>query len=165
MIDWGDFPTWLEAVATTGVLIAAGLAARAAGRLLTVARDRDCEQREATERTQAERIAAWRAIVPRDPRGVGLAVGWDAAVRNASELPVYQLHVQHVPIAPGGADAAVVVEQCRGEAVDRARPSRLATARSEPRVASCFLRAVLDRPGQLDDGGACGPDVADRNVD
>lgn len=85
-LDFGDVPTWL---ATVGAFIAAYFALRA----FQAEQDRDERQEQADNRAQAEKVAAWVATVD-DTRHPGIP-GWTAGfvIRNASELPVYDVDV------------------------------------------------------------------------
>jgi hypothetical protein len=47
---------------------------------------------------QAEKVAARPSVVRRGPYVPDSAPAWGASVRNGSELPVYQVHVEFVPI-------------------------------------------------------------------
>jgi hypothetical protein len=94
-------PTWFGAGASGGALVAAALAARAAWAVLRVERGRDEEEREAQKRVQAERFAGWASVVRSDPADSGSPSKWGASLRNASELPVYEVRVVYEPIASG----------------------------------------------------------------
>ncbi len=59
---------------------------------------------------QAELVAAWPAVVHRDPADPDSPPAWGVQVRNASELPIYQVHVDVMPIEHGAGRSGVVVE-------------------------------------------------------
>ncbi len=59
---------------------------------------------------QAELVAAWPAVVHRDPADPYSPPAWGVQVRNASELPIYQVHVDVMPIEHGAGRSGVVVE-------------------------------------------------------
>ncbi|RZU73489.1 HNH endonuclease [Micromonospora kangleipakensis] len=59
---------------------------------------------------QAEKVTAWPSIVLSDPADPNSAPAWGATIRNASELPVYQVHVEFVPIERWRGLLAVVIE-------------------------------------------------------
>lgn len=87
--EWGDVPTWIQAVATVLAVIAASIAAVFTRRMLQVENSRDLQQKVARERMQAELIAIWvepttsqTATYP-TPRLV------DLHYANLSKLPVY----------------------------------------------------------------------------
>jgi hypothetical protein len=108
-IALGDLPTWIQAVATVLALIAASIAAVAAWRVLEVERRRDDERRQfederraTDERTQAERVAAWPSLVRSDPADPASPAEWSGTIRNASDLPVYQVGIEFEPIGGGG---------------------------------------------------------------
>jgi hypothetical protein len=96
-IQWGDAPTWL------GVLLAlaAGVVAYAVYRIES-GRDRDTAARVAAlederNRTQANQVCAWYTDVPDDRFSVMGPDGrrWGALVRNASDLPVFDVRVTY----------------------------------------------------------------------
>jgi hypothetical protein len=109
-VAWGDVPTWIQAIATVLALIAASVAAVVAWKVLGVERRRDRQRQGAEERAQAEKVAAWPSVVRTDPADPNSAPKWGAAVRNASDLPVYQVHVEYRPITPGRGQMAIVSE-------------------------------------------------------
>jgi hypothetical protein len=93
-VDWGDFPTWVQAITTSGALFAAGW-------VVKIELDRDAARtnqetaaREVAERAeQADRVAAWHES-RRVTASAGGFLGWDswqAIVLNGSVLPVYDL--------------------------------------------------------------------------
>jgi hypothetical protein len=59
---------------------------------------------------QAEKVTAWPSVVRSNPADPESAPAWGATVRNASELPVYQVHVEFVAIERGRGRKAVVIE-------------------------------------------------------
>jgi len=59
---------------------------------------------------QAEKITAWPSVVRSDPADPGSPPEWGATIRNGSELPVYQVHVEFVPIVRGGGVSVVIIE-------------------------------------------------------
>lgn len=88
---WGDVPTWALAVTTFLAFVAAVFAGVVAYELLSVeiARDavaaQESAQRRAAEReAQASKVAAWYGQCEET---------WGAVVKNASDLPVYDVHV------------------------------------------------------------------------
>lgn len=91
--DWGDIPTWVQAVTTTLALIAAGLAwleARAANNR-EAKRDRQRDE-DAARDAQARWVAAWPVWRGRPT----IAHRAGATVVNRSELPVYDVAVTFV---------------------------------------------------------------------
>src|SRR6266702_8523175 len=58
---------------------------------------------------QAEKVTAWPSVVRSDPADQNSAPAWGATVRNASELPVYQVHVEFVPIERGRGRMTVII--------------------------------------------------------
>lgn len=109
-VDLGDLPTWLSALSAMAALVAALWAGRAAWRVVSVERERDEERRRLDARAQADLIAAWPALVLSDPANQDSPLKWGVAVRNASPLPVHQVHVAHVPISSGQGEKTVVFE-------------------------------------------------------
>lgn len=115
-IHWGDVPTWVLAVTTLLALVAAAFAGVVAYELLRMELGRDrraeqerSEQREADRRAQASRVAAWFGrwenldLWANAPTGPALDMtARGAAIRNASDLPVYEVRVSFcVPTPPG----------------------------------------------------------------
>jgi hypothetical protein len=93
-VNWGSVPDWLAGGGAVVALLWARKAAQAASRT----DQRQGEQLAALERDktrqQAEKFAVWLDYVPREseanqPR----SWSWYFKVRNASELPVYDLNV------------------------------------------------------------------------
>jgi hypothetical protein len=109
-IAWGDVPTWIGAVATVLAFGAAAFAGWSAWKVLTLERERDADRRRADEAVQAVKIAAWPSVVRSDPVDPDSGPVWGAALRNASDLPVYQVHVEFVPIRSSGGQHSVVLE-------------------------------------------------------
>jgi hypothetical protein len=109
-IDWGDIPTAVGAVVASAALIAAIVAAMAARSVLRVELSRDKARDEADERLQAEKIAAWPSLAPANPTIVKSKLTWGIAVRNASELPVYQVWLVKNPIGGVGGEDNLIYE-------------------------------------------------------
>lgn len=89
-MDWGDVPTWIQAVTTTAALIAAALAVRLE---LKAGRERDSEAVERGEdkrRAQASAVVIWpsRGLWPY-PGVQDYVVYHDVTVSNASDLPIF----------------------------------------------------------------------------
>ncbi|MEU7855218.1 hypothetical protein [Nonomuraea sp. NPDC049141] len=82
--DWGDIPTWCAAV----LALVAGWVAY---RLFKIESGRDEKAREEARRAQAVKVAAWFADSP--DGGEEFVPG--ALIRNASDLPIYNVHVRH----------------------------------------------------------------------
>jgi len=120
-LHWGDVPTWVLATTTLLAFVAAAFAGVVAYELLRVEHARDrraererAEQKEADRRVQASKVAAWYAETPMrqidygaddaDHGSVTITSGdrfRGAAIRNASDLPVYQVRVSFcVPADP-----------------------------------------------------------------
>lgn len=59
---------------------------------------------------QAEKVTAWPSVVRNNPADPVSAPAWGATVRNASELTVYQVHVEFVPIERWAGIMDVVIE-------------------------------------------------------
>ncbi len=59
---------------------------------------------------QAELVTAWPTVVRSDPADPNSRPAWGAQVRNASELPIYQVHVEFTPIDRGAGRSVVIVE-------------------------------------------------------
>ncbi len=59
---------------------------------------------------QAEKIAAWPSVVRSDPAVPDSSPAWGAEIHNGSELPVYQVHVEFVPIERGRGMNVIVIE-------------------------------------------------------
>jgi hypothetical protein len=116
--DWGDVPTWVSAVTTILALAAAVVAAVIARRLYKIESERDrrteadrsaaaedrrlaaedrlraeedrLAQIEGERRTQADKVAAWWGH-PVEPDGRVRTNLWKVCVRNASDLPIYDI--------------------------------------------------------------------------
>lgn len=102
--SWGDVATWVLAVTTLLAFVAAAFAGLVAYQLLAVESARDlraeeerAERRDADRRAQAARVTAWygtwrsRSVFPQSPMPDWPAYG--AVIRNASDLPVYDVRV------------------------------------------------------------------------
>lgn len=87
VVNWGDVPTWVSAIAAIGALVAAIVAGRTAKRifLLELARDKDATEEK--KRSQATHISAW-AKWTKTNVGHNLPM---LIIRNASDLPVYDV--------------------------------------------------------------------------
>lgn len=109
----GDFPAWLEALATLAALAAAAVAgifaARAAGQAsqaaqhtaetLEIEREREHRHETASERVQADLIAAWAIAHPGFiyNHGTGeceITVQNVVRIRNASQLPTFDTRIR-----------------------------------------------------------------------
>ncbi|KIA64970.1 sugar ABC transporter substrate-binding protein [Nocardia vulneris] len=88
-MQWGDFPTWISSIATSLALVGAAVAARVAYKVHGIESNRDKNHEEFTRRAQAAVISAWWG---RDPTGT--PDRWGIFVRNASNAPVYQAHLE-----------------------------------------------------------------------
>lgn len=103
---WGDVPTWVAAVTSLLALLAAAFAGLVAYAVLDVELGRDrvaaaerAERREAEQRAQAGKVAAWYAtwdgeapfgpLAP--PPSLQANQVYGAVIRNGSELPVYEI--------------------------------------------------------------------------
>jgi hypothetical protein len=94
-LNWGDFPTWISAVASVGALIFAALAAIAAYRLFKVETERDSRQGDEERRArQAHAVSAWYAL-DAERRLYG------CHLRNASDSPVYDVAIEYYLPIPG----------------------------------------------------------------
>ncbi len=99
--DIGSIPDWIEAVATVAAFAAAVSAARYAASAFTLEREREAQRLDAERRAQASLVAAWPTrFLPyvenmRDGtwRTVAGVSGAEAAIRNASDIPVTSVHV------------------------------------------------------------------------
>jgi hypothetical protein len=98
MVDWGDVPTWVGSVSATFALLGAFMAVWQATKVYKLERARDEEtrlervDRERTDRRkQAARVSAWLDQV-RSQRSETLPI-YAFAVRNASDLPVYDVRL------------------------------------------------------------------------
>ena len=95
-VQWGDVPTWIGAVATVGALAGAAVAAGIAYRLYRIESTRDQEAANERRRAQATRISGWYGLTTyREdlPRSKSRQF-WKATVRNASDLPVYDVRIE-----------------------------------------------------------------------
>jgi hypothetical protein len=100
-IEWGDVPTWVGACGTVGALAFAAAAAFVGWQLYKVEsrRDHDTEQdRRSREfeqrRAQAARISAWPSNTGEDAQGNVHINTLGILVRNASELPIFDLAIR-----------------------------------------------------------------------
>jgi hypothetical protein len=59
---------------------------------------------------QAEKVGAWPNGVAADPSDANSPLAWGALVRNGSDLPVYQVQVEFVPIRRWQGRTTVVIE-------------------------------------------------------
>lgn len=96
---YSAFLPWVEPLATVGALVAASVAAIYAARVYRreVVRDERIERRE--WQAQASLVAAWLAVGPVRSRS-GTSTKFALWVRNASELPVTDVRVEHYLNAP-----------------------------------------------------------------
>jgi hypothetical protein len=114
--NWGDVATWVLAITTLLAFLAAAFAGLVAYDLLKVETARDeaatrdrvlaanerklieserAAQREAERRAQAAKVIAWFGLRPYGYTEVSPAEqgSWGALVRNASELPVFDIRI------------------------------------------------------------------------
>ena len=105
--NWGDVPTWVAAVTTFLAFVAAAFAGLVAYELLKVESGRDLkaeqertERRDAERRGQASKVAAWYGtwLSPVTysggaNSGIPATPGSGAVIRNASDLPVYDVSI------------------------------------------------------------------------
>lgn len=99
--DWGDVPSWVEAVSTSLALIAASVAVAKSSTLLGIERTRDTKRDEAADQrraadeqaAQADAVAAWVDWFQADSSTSRLdrmrLRGWVIVVVNTSPLPIY----------------------------------------------------------------------------
>lgn len=113
-VAWGDVATWALAVISLLAFLAATFAGIVAYDLLKIesARDRAAAedrrlaaadrqraeveraaQREAKRRDQASKVTAWFDYYDKSPQPDGRNMTWGAAIRNASELPIFDVRV------------------------------------------------------------------------
>jgi hypothetical protein len=122
-VSWGDFPSWVTAVATVLALIAAGYAAWRTGKIVNIELGRDRERERREEREQASQVAAWAAESVHDPVGSTnvfsqfTTMSISGYVMNGSSQPVFnvlvlwfvndeQIHRTALAVLPpGGAEA------------------------------------------------------------
>lgn len=109
-VAWGDVPSWLSALATAAALVAAVKAWRAAAAVVMIERQRDADRADTEQRQQADRVATWPSLVLSDPSDPRSPPRWGVAVRNASGLPIYQVHIEHEPITRHAGALAVIFE-------------------------------------------------------
>jgi arabinogalactan oligomer / maltooligosaccharide transport system substrate-binding protein len=93
VVQWGDVPTWVSAVATLTALVFAAVAAIYAGRAYRIESERDKqsagERRDRAElqrRAQATLVSAWWGTQNREND----SPQWGVFIRNASSTPVYE---------------------------------------------------------------------------
>lgn len=115
----GDWATWVQSIATVGALIAAVVAAVVAHRVYGLESERDeraAEERrvraKAERRAQADQVAGWFAWLAQDadtePRlGWRRPWGWSAFLRNASDLPIYDIIIDFYYVVPDAADGNI----------------------------------------------------------
>lgn len=108
-VAWGDVPGWVGAVSSLAALAAASVAAVVAHRVFRLEQSRDEDQVATQQSAQASKIAAWPSVVLSDPVDHLSATVWGAALRNGSDLPIYQVHVNLVSLTDRG-ETAVVLE-------------------------------------------------------
>jgi hypothetical protein len=97
----GSIPDWIEAIATVAAFAAAVFAARYAAGAFVLERERESQRLDAERRAQASLVAAWpaRFIQYMDeqqadlPKGLDTIAGAEVLLRNASDLPVTNVHV------------------------------------------------------------------------
>lgn len=105
-------PTWVTALATVAAVVAAVRAGRTAKRLYDREAARDQRVLDNAEHAQADLVAAWVTfnsdpLTPTQAQKLPTAFrarGWVCRLRNASNVPVYDLHA--VIEAPGGQERA-----------------------------------------------------------
>lgn len=93
--EWlvGTWPEWIEALATAAAFLAAAVAALYAAGVFSLEEARDRRREVAEHQAQAELVAVWLA------RGVGTSSGpelsrqYEVQVRNASDLPIFDLRI------------------------------------------------------------------------
>lgn len=97
----GSIPEWIEATATVAAFAAAVFAARYAAGAFALERERESQRLDAERRAQASLVAAWpaRFIQYMEEQhdgtweGLDTIAGAEALLRNASDLPVTNVHV------------------------------------------------------------------------
>jgi arabinogalactan oligomer/maltooligosaccharide transport system substrate-binding protein len=105
-IHWGDAPTWLGVVlAAVGGFVALRLYVREADRDERAAEERRARDLEA-RRAQAALISAWYDIQEQEYRSnldgeMRYTYRWGAYLRNASELPVYEVKIDFYAVVEG----------------------------------------------------------------
>jgi hypothetical protein len=124
-MGWGSAAEWVASLATVAAFFAAVVAARLAGRTLSVEHRRDAERERERRREQVAQFAVWSdEVIP----GIGGLVTVDfgpgqtqgverqqpqpvlpehipVTVRNASPLPIHALRLEFYVRAPASADA------------------------------------------------------------
>ena len=103
LVQWGDVPGWITAVASIAALIFATIAARTASNLYRIESGRDREAEEERRERQRERrseqaskISAWYASRPDNNGSLAEPNEYGAFIRNASELPIHNVHVAFI---------------------------------------------------------------------
>lgn len=104
-LDWGDVPTWVSALVSALTLVGLVLTVIYARHIYRIESERDkhaAEERsardEAERRSQAEKIAAWFAPAPSTALEENM---FGAFVRNASDLPVFDIYPVFQPASDG----------------------------------------------------------------
>lgn len=98
-INWGDFPSWVTAVATVLALVAASYAAWRTGKIVTIELGRDRQREQDEERRQASQVAAWAAESVHDPVGGSnvfsqyTTMSVSGFVINGSSQPIFNIRV------------------------------------------------------------------------
>lgn len=98
-ISWGDFPSWVTAVATVLALVAASYAAWRTGRIVSIELGRDRQREQDEERRQASQVAAWAAESVHDPVGGSnvfsqyTTMSVSGFVINGSSQPIFNIGV------------------------------------------------------------------------
>jgi hypothetical protein len=103
-LHWGDVPTWVLAATTLLAFVAAAFAGVVAYDLLRIESGRDeaaardrASRRDAEQREQAGKVAAWFGTwdspFPARPGSSQFMQAHGAVIRNASDLPVYQVRI------------------------------------------------------------------------
>lgn len=98
-ISWGDFPSWVTAVATVLALLAASYAALRTGKIVTIELGRDRQREQDEERRQASQVAAWAAESVHDPVGGNnvfsqyTTMSVSGFVVNGSSQPIFNIRV------------------------------------------------------------------------
>jgi hypothetical protein len=96
-VDWDAVAAWGQwagAAGTTAAFVAAIKLLRVEHKRDRDERGRGLEQKRLADRVQADRVAAWPSEVRSDVNDPTSARQWGAAIRNGSDLPVYQLAVE-----------------------------------------------------------------------
>jgi hypothetical protein len=104
VVNWDAVSAWGQWAGAVGTTAALG----AAVALLRVEQKRDRDQKRLLDRAQAERVAVWPAEVRTASNDPGSPRRWGAAVRNGSDLPVYQVSVEFSGLTGSGMDVVVL---------------------------------------------------------